>query len=284
MKKSLYSVAMMAAMCLAACTGKPAQTDTPDAVAETSVDGVQSMTLNDGSKVIWLKDNEGDKLNSPDLFADAPAELIDSLGLSEGIPGSISTFLLFSDDQVILFDAGLGPKMGGHMVDRLAAIGIAPDSIDMIYLTHLHPDHIGGLMGEEGPVFPKAEVYVDDVEYDYWMKQLPAEQAGMQQGIMGAYAEQTHLFAFGDTLPCGVIALDAVGHTPGHTAFQKSDLLVIGDLMHGMALQENHPEYCANFDMDKAKSVESRKRIIAYARENGLTMAGMHLPAPGFSK
>ena len=79
-----------------------------------------------------------------------------------------------------------------------------------------------------------------------------------------------------------VAAMEAVGHTPGHTVFQVGRLLVVGDLFHGLALQLAHPEICATYDMDKEKAVETRKRFIRYAQENELTMAGMHLPAPAF--
>ena len=97
-----------------------------------------------------------------------------------------------------------------------------------------------------------------------------------------AYRNKLHLFAFGDTLPGGVAAMEAVGHTPGHTVFQVGRLLVVGDLFHGLALQLAHPKICATYDMDKEKAVETRKRFIRYAQENELTMAGMHLPAPAF--
>ncbi len=288
MKKTTFlSVAVLATLgVLSACTNKNPQPEqqAEEASCYDGIEGVSAMTLADGSQVIWLKDNEGEKMNSRDLFSDAPDALIDSLGLTNGMPASVSTFLLKTEGKNILFDAGLGPKMGGHMAERLAAIGLSADSIDMIYLTHLHGDHVGGLMGEEGAAFARAEVYVGAVEYDAWMNQMPAEKTGLQRGALELYAERLHQFAFGDTLPCGVVAMDAVGHTPGHTVFQKGELLVIGDLMHGLALQEEHPEYNSNYDMDKAKSVESRKRILEYAKANGLTMAGMHLPDPGFKK
>jgi glyoxylase-like metal-dependent hydrolase (beta-lactamase superfamily II) len=106
----------------------------------------------------------------------------------------------------------------------------------------------------------------------------------MQKAILGVYADSLYLFAFGDSLPHKVLTIDAVGHTPGHTAFRYGEMLIIGDLMHGFALQINHPEINSNYDMDKAKSIESRKRILDYAKQNNLTMAGMHLPEPGFAK
>lgn len=273
MTHHLLPAALLAALTLAACASKPAQPVSDPATAD-------SLAIDDEARLYWLQDNDGDKLNPASLF-DAPAALIDSLGLAEGIPASMSYLLLQTEDHNILFDAGLGPKMGGHILERLSDNGLTPDDIDLIFLTHLHPDHIGGLMGAEGPLFTHAEVYVGAVEYDAWMNQMTPEQAGLQQGIMGAYAEQIRQFAFGDTLPCGVLAVDAVGHTPGHTAFLWGRNLIIGDLMHGLALQIDHPEVCANFDMDKPQSIASRKRLLEYAHTNGLTLVGMHLPAPG---
>ena len=73
-------------------------------------------------------------------------------------------------------------------------------------------------------------------------------------------------------------------HTPGHTAYLCGKVIVIADLMHGAALQARYPEYSSNYDMDKDKAAQSRKRILQYAADNGLTMAGMHLPAPAFMK
>ncbi len=106
----------------------------------------------------------------------------------------------------------------------------------------------------------------------------------MKKHIIPLVAATLSLAVFGDSLPHGILTIDAVGHTPGHTAFQFGNLLIIGDLMHGYALQKDHPEINSNYDMDKEKSVESRKRIMRYARENELLMAGMHLPPPGFAE
>lgn len=81
-----------------------------------------------------------------------------------------------------------------------------------------------------------------------------------------------------------VVAMEAVGHTPGHTVFQVGKLLIIGDLIHGAALQLEHPEICATYDMDKQEAIKTRKNLLQYARENGLVIAGMHLPVPAFIK
>lgn len=256
------------------------------AEAASVVQVAKTIKLANGASVTWIQDNQGEKLNPRSLFSDASDSLFASLNLPDGIPASVSTFLLQIDGKNILFDAGLG-AFGGQTLDRLAALDVTPDKIDLIYLTHFHVDHIAGMVtkdsaGKDVKVFNNATVYAGKVEYDAWMNDIPKND--LQKAVMGIYKDKLHLFAFGDSLPHGVLALDAVGHTPGHTAFQVSNLLVIGDLMHGYALQKDHPEINSNYDMDKEKSIESRKRLMQYARDNKLTMAGMHLPPPGFAE
>jgi Zn-dependent hydrolases, including glyoxylases len=266
-----------------ATTPNAAQTNSAEA---STVEGTKTVTLANGASVTWIQDNEGKKLMPRELFSDASDSLYESLNMPAGIPASVSTFLLKVDGKLILFDAGLG-AWGGQLAKRLEALNVNPDSIGLVYLTHFHADHIAGLVkngtaGKMEKVFKNAAVYAGKVEYDAWMNKIPKND--LQKNIMALYKDSLHLFAFGDSLPHGVLAMDAVGHTPGHTAFQISNLLVIGDLMHGYALQKNHPEINSNYDMDKAKSAESRKRIMQYARDNKLLMAGMHLPPPGFAE
>ena len=301
-KRFLPLIAMMASFAVFGCsdtktpatekTAEPAKTATEpaeNAAAAEAANVVQvakTIKLANGASVTWIQDNQGEKLNPRSLFSDASDSLFASLNLPDGIPASVSTFLLQIDGKNILFDAGLG-AFGGQTLNRLAALDVTPDKIDLIYLTHFHMDHIAGLVvkdsaGKDVKAFNNAAVYAGKVEYDAWMNDIPKND--LQKAVMGIYKDRLHLFAFGDSLPHGVLALDAVGHTPGHTAFQVSNLLVIGDLMHGYALQKNHPEINSNYDMDKEKSIESRKRLMQYARDNKLTMAGMHLPPPGFAE
>ena len=262
----------------------PAETAAPADAQEVA--GTKTVKLSNGASVTWIQDNESEKLNPISLFGDVSDSLVESLNMPEGIPASISTFLLQVDGKNILFDAGLG-AFGGKMLSRLAALGINADNIDIVYLTHFHVDHIAGLVekdaaGIDTKAFKNASIYAGKVEYDAWMEHIPKND--LQKMVMELYRDSLHLFAFGDSLPHGVLAIDAIGHTPGHTAFQVSNLLIIGDLMHGYALQKDHPEINSNYDMDKEKSIESRKRIMQYAKDNKLLMAGMHLPPPGFAE
>ena len=265
---------------------KSAGTETAAAENTAQVEGTKTITLSNGASVTWIQDNEGEKLNPRSLFSDASDSIYNSLNMPNGIPASVSTFLVKVDGKYILFDAGLG-AFGGQLQKRLAALGVNPDSIGLVYLTHFHVDHISGLVtkddaGNDVKVFKNAAVYAGKVEYDAWMNDIPKND--LQKGIMALYKDSLHLFAFGDSLPHGVLAMDAIGHTPGHTAFQLANLLIVGDLMHGYALQKDHPEINSNYDMDKPKAAESRKRIMQYARDNKLLMAGMHLPPPGFAE
>ena len=303
MKKHLLPLfSMMAIFALFGCNNtkvpttekKTNESATESAAEETAaqaadaqaIEGTKSVALSNGATVTWIQDNEGEKLNPYSLFSDASDSLIKSLDLPDGIPASVSTFLLQVDGKNILFDAGLG-AFGGKMLSRLAALGISADKLDIVYLTHFHVDHIAGLVekdssGIDTKAFKNASVYAGKVEYDAWMELIPKND--LQKMVMDLYRDSLHLFAFGDSLPHGVLAIDAIGHTPGHTAFQVSNLLVVGDLMHGYALQKDHPEINSNYDMDKEKSIESRKRIMQYAKDNNLLMAGMHLPPPGFAE
>ncbi len=294
MKKAFFplfavALALMVAGCSDTKTVKEtAETNVVPETAETAaaVEGTKTVSLANGAKVTWIQDNVGEKLMPRDLFSDASDSLYASLNMPAGIPASVSTFLVQIDGKYILFDAGLG-AWGGQLLNRLVALGVNPDSIGLVYLTHFHADHIAGLVkpgdaGKTEKVFKNAAVYAGKVEYDAWMNDIPKND--LQKDVMALYKDSLHLFAFGDTLPYGVLAMDAVGHTPGHTAFQLANLLVVGDLMHGYALQKDHPEINSNYDMDKAKSAESRKRLMQYARDNKLLMAGMHLPSPAFAE
>lgn len=282
-------VLMMVSMLLLGCTGqskqskeKSAKSDTADIQVQQNDNKLLSTMELDNMKVTWIRDNANDRIMPLSLFPDATKAQIDSLSLQAGVPASVSTFLVEKDGKRILFDAGMGAP-DSKLPEGLKALNINPSEIDYLYITHFHGDHIGGMMKEDVPVFPNAQVYVSKVEYDAWMK-MPADKKSQVENTMKAYKDRLHLFAFGDTLPCDVVAMEAAGHTPGHTVFRTGNLLVIGDLMHGAALQLKYPEICATYDMDKSGAVKSRKHYVQYARENGLVIAGMHLPVPAFMK
>lgn len=281
-RKKSWKLVGVAALLLSACSGNAGKQQKTEAMADSmqiTDNGIKTIRL-DGMEVTWIQDNEGEHLMPVSLFSDASDKLIDSLGVQNGIPSSMSTFLVKTADATILFDTGKGLK-NSCLTSRLQSLGIAPADIKYIYLTHFHGDHIGGMLKGDSVIFPNAQVYAAKMEYDGWMV-MPDDAKEQAERVMSAYKDRLHLFEFGDTLPGNVVAMKAVGHTPGHTVYQTGKLLIIGDLIHGAALQMVNPEICASFDMDKKAAIESRKSFLNYAKENGLTIAGMHLPAPAF--
>lgn len=262
-------------------SGSNSSADDSDTITSTVYMGVKTIQL-DSVKVSWIRDNSQDKLMPVGLFDGNAAQLADSLGLNDGIPSTVSVFLAETGGKHILFDAGMGTP-DSKLLTGMKALGVSPEDVEYIYLTHFHGDHIGGMMKGDTVVFPKAQVYASKAEYDAWMKMDDEKKAQVVKTVE-AYKDCLHLFEFGDVLPGNVMTVQAAGHTPGHTVYQAGKLLVVGDLMHGAALQLVNPDICASYDMDKKAAIATRRLILDYAVKNGLTMAGMHLPMPAFEE
>lgn len=233
--------------------------------------------------ITWIEDKPGPTLQGHQIFPNVPDSLWEALGLQEGVPSSMSCFLLRCEGKTILLDAGLGAPFS-QLIPKLSEEGVNPDSLELIYITHMHGDHIGGLLMDsassptgKAKVFPNAELWINRVEAEAWQS-MDGDNAALPKAVLEAYKDNLKLFEAGDTLSGGVGTIAAYGHTPGHTVFQKDSILVIADLMHGAALQLKHPEYCPFYDMNPEEATASRKRILEYAKQNNLTMYGMHIP------
>ena len=228
-------------------------------------------------EIFPIQDNLSPRMMGRTLFPDAPDSLIAELGLEEGIPASVSAFLVKTDGNEILFDAANGAP-DSQLMPVLESLQTTADEVDYIFITHLHGDHIGGLLKEGEAVFSNAVVYINKTEYDAWMAMEGRQSEGLRN-ICNAYGERVKTFTLEDELPCGIEAVEAYGHTPGHTAYRVGDALIAGDVMHGTALQARYPEFSAGFDMDKEMSVKTRRAILKMAEE-GVKVYGMHFPAP----
>lgn len=281
--KKIYFL-LLVGLTVVSCS-QPKTEKEPEPEPVPVVEDENTLLLSDNhTTVTWIKDNPGQKLMERSLFPTASDSLIDSLHLQGGIPASISTFLMHNNKHWILFDTGLGAEQGGQLLEGLAAQGLTPDSIDFIYLTHFHADHIGGMLKDGVSLFTHAKVFASHHEYMAWMMEMSEEESQLQHKVMRAYSNQISLFEWGDTLTNGIVAIAAPGHTPGHTAFLKGNLLIVGDLMHGAALQMEHPEISCNYDMNKEEAAKSRAQLLELARQNHYIVAGMHLPEPAFIK
>ena len=202
--------------------------------------------------------------------------------------------------QVVLFDAGNGTLArdnealkgripDGHLVARLAEAGYKPEDIDIVCLTHCHPDHIGGLMSAGKIVFPNARYVVAAAEFDYWKKnegiseaRKPTQMQFMK--LMAPLADKCTFIKPGDEVVSGIRAVDAAGHSAGLTAYHiesaGKNLLLWADTCLHYVCGVQRPEWTIGFDDNPQKAVETRKRILSMVSAEKMMVVGFHMPFP----
>lgn len=221
--------------------------------------------------------------------------------LKAPVETSVNGYLVNTGSKLVLIDTGaaglFGPTLG-KLVANLKASGYAPEQVDEIYITHMHPDHVGGLAADGKPVFPNATVRADTREGDFWLspanlEKAPADAKGFFQGAMASlkpYQDAGKLKPFdGETeLVPGVRAVPAPGHTPGHTTYviesEGNKLVVWGDLMHVAAVQFAMPTATIQFDTDSKTAMPQRQKNYADAAKKGYFVAVAHVSFPGIGK
>ncbi|MDR2180995.1 MAG: MBL fold metallo-hydrolase [Synergistaceae bacterium] len=208
-------------------------------------------------------------------------------------PTAVNAFLVRTPDRLVLVDAGFGREL----FTNLKKLGVDPEQISAVLLTHMHGDHIGGLLVGDKIAFPKAKLYLARQERDYWaseeiMKTFPADRQGgfkNAQKTLAAYGDAVQTFDPGDLgakflLP-GIAAIAAFGHTPGHTLYrvesEGAKLLIWGDLTHAMAVQMPEPQVAMTYDVDPQMAAASRLAVLKYVAAEKIPVAGMHIPYPG---
>ncbi|AWS96321.1 MULTISPECIES: MBL fold metallo-hydrolase [Citrobacter] len=228
----------------------------------------------------------------------ADADVIQNdAGLDEPADIHINCYLIRGRGRVILVDAGAGPlsNKGGQLNVNLAAVGISPDEVDTVLLTHCHPDHIGGLLDpEKRPVFQRAQIMLHPLEAQHWLDDKKLSMAnergqrnfGLVRQTLHAYARNLRFFD-GDNIAEGILPVWLPGHTPGHTGFRidadDKCLLIWGDIVHYPYIQSAHPNVSILFDTDPAQAEETRKKIMEKAVSKKMLIAGMHLGQAGFA-
>lgn len=218
------------------------------------------------------------------IFAGQNDELLHEVLPGDYIDNSINVFLLERGDRNILFDAGLGSSQNGRLLENLDSVGIQPDEITDICITHFHGDHIGGLITADGEaVFRNAKLHFSDLELEVWTVGVLKDNETVDK-MLKAYDGRYETFHAGDTIIDGIVTIAAYGHTPGHTMYDIGETLIAGDIMHAIDLQIEHPEFSAIYDFNPVEARETRISVLETARKNHKPMAGMHFPAPHIIK
>ena len=220
-----------------------------------------------------------------------------------GVPTetSVNAYLVNTGSKLVLVDTGaaglFGPTLG-NLLASLQAAGYKPEQIDEVYITHMHGDHVGGLMTGDKPTFPNAVVRADKREADFWLsaenlEKAPKEAKDFFRGAqlsVNPYVKAGKFQPFdgsSDLVP-GVKAVANHGHTPGHTVYlvesKGQKLLLWGDMMHVAAVQFANPRVTIQFDTDQQKAYEARRKMFAEAAKGGWLVGGAHLSFPGLGR
>ena len=206
--------------------------------------------------------------------------------------------------EVVLFDTGNGTLRrefeplrdrlpDGHLLDRLRDLGYAPEDIDVVVITHGHPDHIGGLGTRGQPAFPDARYVFAAAEYDFWKRGENVREARkfnreLFVKLATPLAERSSFIKPGDDVAPGIRAVDAAGHSPGMMAYhiesEGKRLLIWADTCTHYAVALQRPDLAFAMDDDKEKATATRGRILDMAAADELFVAGFHMPFPGIGQ
>ena len=214
---------------------------------------------------------------------------------------NLNTLLIETGGRRILLEAGAGATMGPHggrIVANLAAIGLTPSDIDVIVVSHTHPDHVGNLRGGDGgKAFPHATVFAPKADWDFFVKgepdlsymPVPADfrnrfGAAIKRSLEPVTAT-VELYEPGREIVPGLTTIAAAGHTPGMVAFLidsgSDQLLLTADLAYHPVVNIDRPW---RPDRDKEAALAARRRIFDRAAAEQMMVLGFHYPFPGLGR
>ena len=202
--------------------------------------------------------------------------------------------------QLILFDTGNGAlrreheqlrnrSVDGHLAERLRQAGYKPEDVDVVVITHGHPDHIGGLTEGGKPVFANARYVFGATEFDFWKRGENVREARkfnreLFMQIAVPLADRATFVKPGDEIAPGIRAVDAFGHSPGmmayHVESQGKQLLIWADTAGHYIVSFQRPDWQLDVDDIKDKAIATRKRMFDMAATDKLFVAGYHMPFP----
>jgi len=201
--------------------------------------------------------------------------------------------LVNTGDALVLFDVGFGEKGAaqgtGRLRARMAQAGYAPEDVDLVVFTHVHPDHILGVMDGGEPAFPNARYAISQVEFDEWKSgaRLPEtrqENRRMFLDLVVPLADRMTFLDPGATVVPGITAIEAYGHSPGHMMFMVEDdgrqVLIWGDLANHYVFSLQVPEARVFFDDDPEAAIATRKRVLDWVATDAIPVIGHHMPFP----
>jgi glyoxylase-like metal-dependent hydrolase (beta-lactamase superfamily II) len=246
----------------------------------TILDGALSI----GVRPPFLLDKSDDEIAAIAGAAHLPADRIEN--------GFVPT-LVNTGSELVLIDTGCGhfrrDKGAGFLRERLALAGYAPEDVDIVVLTHVHPDHIGGLLEDGVLAYPNAELMIGRREFDAWMsgERIPPQRAENRQMFLDLVAPLAERFRYledGDRVATGIVAEAAHGHSLGHMMYRVEsagrEVLVWGDVANHYVFAVGQPDSPVAFDDDRDMAIATRRRVLDMVATDGTLVIGHHMPFP----
>lgn len=234
---------------------------------------------------------------APDADPSEVASYLEKVGRTNTMDLALNILLLKKGDKLILLDSGVGEAMNGRLLKHLKQMGVSPEQITDIVISHAHFDHIAGLFDKDQKiVFKNAKVHISQIEYDFWTSENPdfsrskapsKDAKEMIQGVktlLGLAKPYLTMVQDGTTLYDALTLNVVPGHTPGHMTITVSSagetLVCISDLVHETMLLAN-PRWGIAFDFDFGLGINSRIQKLKELYDAKALIFAYHLPYPG---
>mgnify|MGYP001335511031 FL=1 len=258
-------------------------------ISTTAVGTVNVTTLRDGERTL-----------PPEALKNLSDEDIQKINSDENQSFTFTNFnacVIQNGKQNLLVDTGCGSLFGptcGFILNALDELGLAPDNITDIFITHLHPDHIGGCIDEDGSaVFKNANFKILEEEYSFWTsKEFGSDEingrdwSSLAKNVVSTYDAQLEVLTSNKDIISGVSTVPLPGHTPGHAGFRVDDgnqsMFHMGDILHVPNLQLKDPNISTLFDVDPESALNSRKYALDMASSDNLLCTSGHMVEPKF--
>ena len=193
-----------------------------------------------------------------------------------------------SSGKLIIVDTGLHAP-DGTLLDEMNSKGVDRDAVDLVAITHLHPDHVGWNLIDGKPTFPNARYLVSKADYDHWTKPEVLENAQHVKDQVLPLESLNILDLMDDDykITDELTTVATPGHTPGHVSIAVVSggerAFILGDVAHSPA-QAHYTEWSPSFDTDGDISRHTRHQILDKLEAEGTLVSAGHFPDQGFGR